>query len=52
LIAQLAPRQAILTNLHIDLDYAETDAATPANVTPGYDGLRIDIAAGEIIRPR
>lgn len=52
LVADLAPRHAILTNLHIDLDYAQTDAMTPANVRPAYDGLQIDITAGEIISPR
>ncbi len=46
------PRQAILTNLHIDLDYAETDRITPANVRPAYDGLKIDISNGTVISPR
>ena len=42
-VARYRPREAILTNLHIDLDYAQTEAATPANVHPAYDGLKIDI---------
>jgi phosphoribosyl 1,2-cyclic phosphate phosphodiesterase len=46
------PREAVLTNLHIDLDYVETDAATPPNVRPAYDGLQIDVTAGTIISPR
>lgn len=49
LIARLRPRTAILTNLHIDLDYAETDAITPAHVKPAYDGMRIDVTAGTIL---
>jgi phosphoribosyl 1,2-cyclic phosphate phosphodiesterase len=40
-IAQAAPRRAILTNMHIDLDYATLEAETPANVTPAYDGLTV-----------
>jgi phosphoribosyl 1,2-cyclic phosphate phosphodiesterase len=47
-----APRQAVLTNLHIDLDYIQTDAATPANVRPAFDGLQIDVTTGTIISPR
>ena len=45
LIGRYAPHRAILTNLHIDMDYATVDAATPDNVTPAYDGMRIDVAA-------
>jgi phosphoribosyl 1,2-cyclic phosphate phosphodiesterase len=51
-VARYAPREAILTNLHIDLDYVETDRITPDNVRPGYDGLRIDISRGKVIGPR
>jgi phosphoribosyl 1,2-cyclic phosphate phosphodiesterase len=39
-IARLKPRRAILTNLHIDLDYATLAAELPAGVEPAYDGLR------------
>jgi len=52
LIARLAPRHAVLTNLHIDLDYAATDARTPGHVRPAYDGLQIDVVRGEILSPR
>ncbi len=52
LIAERRPRQAVLTNLHIDMDYATVDATTPDNVTPAFDGMRIDISAGQIIGPR
>lgn len=38
-IAEFKPRQAVLTNMHIDLDYATVDAETPAHVTPAYDGM-------------
>ena len=40
-IERAAPRKAVITNMHVDLDYAETDRKTPANVTPAYDGLTI-----------
>jgi phosphoribosyl 1,2-cyclic phosphate phosphodiesterase len=52
LIAERKPGEAVLTNLHIDLDYAETDRNTPKNVRPAYDGLRIDVTAGKVESPR
>lgn len=39
-IEALRPKRALLTNLHVDLDYAALDAATPAHVAPAYDGLQ------------
>jgi phosphoribosyl 1,2-cyclic phosphate phosphodiesterase len=42
-IERAGPRQAILTNMHIDLDYARLEAETPANVHPAYDGLVIEL---------
>ena len=51
LIARMQPREAVLTNLHLDLDYAETDRTTPANVRPAYDGLQIDVTAGPVLSP-
>jgi phosphoribosyl 1,2-cyclic phosphate phosphodiesterase len=40
-IARIKPARAYLTNLHVDMDYAELDARTPANVHPCHDGLVI-----------
>jgi phosphoribosyl 1,2-cyclic phosphate phosphodiesterase len=40
-IAQVAPRRAVLTNMHIDLDYATLEAETPSHITPAYDGMTI-----------
>lgn len=40
-IERAAPRRAVLTNMHIDLDYAQVDAETPGHVTPAYDGMTI-----------
>ncbi|MCS6759027.1 MAG: MBL fold metallo-hydrolase, partial [Candidatus Devosia euplotis] len=48
-IDRFAPRQAVLTDLHIDLDYARLDAETPAHVTPAFDGMRIDVRTGTIL---
>jgi len=49
LVVRHRPRQAVLTNLHIDLDYAQTEASTPDAVTPAFDGMQIDVLAGEIL---
>ena len=38
-IAKAAPKRAVLTNMHIDLDFATLDAETPAHITPAYDGM-------------
>jgi phosphoribosyl 1,2-cyclic phosphate phosphodiesterase len=51
-IERMQPREAVLTNLHIDLDYVQTDVMTPANVRPGYDGLQIDVTLGTAISAR
>jgi phosphoribosyl 1,2-cyclic phosphate phosphodiesterase len=49
LVDRFAPRQAVLTNMHIDLDYRATDAETPSNVTPAFDGMQIDVLSGRIL---
>lgn len=51
-VERYKPRHAVLTNLHIDLDYNQTDAMTPDHVRPAYDGLQVDVLVGEIISPR
>ncbi|EEE38463.1 beta-lactamase domain protein [Rhodobacteraceae bacterium KLH11] len=40
-IDQLNPKRAVLTNMHIDLDYAEVEAETPDHITPAFDGMVI-----------
>ncbi|NKB26762.1 MAG: MBL fold metallo-hydrolase [Rhodobacteraceae bacterium] len=40
-IDHAAPRRAVLTNMHIDLDYETVRAETPDNVTPGFDGMQV-----------
>lgn len=42
-IERLRPKRAILTNLHIDLDFDRLASELPPNVTPAYDGLRIAV---------
>jgi len=42
-IARAAPRRAVLTNMHIDLDYATLAAALPPGVIPAHDGLAIEL---------
>jgi phosphoribosyl 1,2-cyclic phosphate phosphodiesterase len=42
-IERIGPAQAILTNLHNDLDYAAVEAETPKNVRAAFDGLSIEI---------
>ena len=37
------PKTAILTNMHIDLDYQTLLSETPENVEPAYDGLRLTL---------
>jgi phosphoribosyl 1,2-cyclic phosphate phosphodiesterase len=38
-IERAAPRRAVLTNMHNDLDYAAVEAETPDHITPAYDGM-------------
>ena len=37
-IARLAPTEAILTNMHLDMDYATLVHELPPTVSPAYDG--------------
>lgn len=41
-IETLKCRQAILTHLHIDLDYRTLQRELPANVEPAYDGMVVE----------
>lgn len=41
-IARLRPKRAILTHLHIDLDYDTLRRELPAGVEPAYDGMVIE----------
>ncbi len=40
-IERASPKRAILTNMHIDLDYETLKAETPDHIEPAYDGLTL-----------
>lgn len=42
-IDRFKPRHAILTHMHIPLDYDTVMAETPAHVEPAYDGLVVEV---------
>ena len=44
-IARAAPRRAVLTNMHNDLDYATVTAETPPDVVPAHDGMVLEFEA-------
>lgn len=44
-IARAAPKRAVLTNMHIDLDHATVEAETPGHVSAAYDGMVLDFPA-------
>ncbi|WP_306004556.1 MBL fold metallo-hydrolase [Aquicoccus porphyridii] len=44
-IERAAPKRAVLTNMHIDLDYATLEAETPGHITPAYDGMVLSFPA-------
>lgn len=45
LIDRSGVRRGVLTNLHIDMDYATVAAETPASVTPAHDGMIVEASA-------
>ena len=42
-IDRVKPRRAILTNMHIDLDYEDLKSRLPAHIEPAYDGMRFQV---------
>ncbi|MDO6725847.1 MBL fold metallo-hydrolase [Cognatishimia sp. 1_MG-2023] len=40
-IERVAPKQAVLTNMHIDLDYQVIADETANHIQPAYDGLKL-----------
>lgn len=42
-IARVKPERAVLTNLHVHMDYATLKAQLPPHVTPAYDGMVLDV---------
>lgn len=45
-IERLKPRRALLTHMHIPLDYDAVMRETPAHVEPSYDGQTVEIELG------
>lgn len=41
LIEKVRPRRAVLTNLHVDMDYRRLRAYLPDHIVPAYDGMVI-----------
>lgn len=42
-IAKAKPKRAVLTNMHIDLDYETVAKETPDHVTPAYDLMQLSL---------
>ena len=40
-IARAQPVRAVITNMHIDLDYETLRAELPPHITPAYDGMTV-----------
>lgn len=43
-IARARPKRAVLTNMHVDLDYETLRARCPDGVEPGYDGMELTVS--------
>ncbi|PTW98833.1 MBL fold metallo-hydrolase [Pararhodobacter aggregans] len=43
-IARAAPRRAVLTNMHVDIDHSVIEAETPDHISAAYDGMTIELA--------
>ena len=48
-IERINPRHAVLTNMHVDLDYEALRKTLPKHVEPAYDGMRL--ASAEMHAP-
>lgn len=44
-IEHLKPRNAILTNLHNDMDYGTLATELPDHIVPAYDGMKLTVTA-------
>ena len=43
-IAELKPKRAILTNMHVDMDYQTLKGELPDGVEPGFDGMTLHVS--------
>jgi phosphoribosyl 1,2-cyclic phosphate phosphodiesterase len=41
-IARVKPKRAVLTNMHLDMDYESLKRELPAGVEPAFDGMTLD----------
>jgi phosphoribosyl 1,2-cyclic phosphate phosphodiesterase len=41
-IARVKPKRAVLTNMHLDLDYETLKRELPPGVEPAFDGQKLD----------
>lgn len=44
-IGRVAPKRAVLTNMHIDLDHTAVETETPAHVSAAFDGMVLEFPA-------
>ncbi|WP_342642302.1 MBL fold metallo-hydrolase [Rhodoligotrophos ferricapiens] len=42
-VKRMRPRHAVLTNMHIDLDYEALRQSLPDDIEPAYDGMRLPV---------
>lgn len=45
-MARAAPKHGVITNMHIDLDWAEVEARTPDHIRAAFDGMVLRAPAG------
>lgn len=43
-IARVRPKRAILTNMHVDMDYENLKRALPGGIEPAFDGMTISFS--------
>ena len=49
-IERIKPKRAILTHMHIDLDYTAVLAQLPQGVEPAYDGMVLEVRGRDTSR--
>ena len=43
-ISRLNPVRAVITNMHVDMDFDTLTRELPAHVTPAFDGLELEVS--------
>ena len=46
-IARLQPKRAVLTHMHVPLDYDTVQSETPDHIEPAYDMMRLEFDVGD-----